>query len=96
MNSIIDINKRTRFLLRSSKPYPYGSECRGGRCVPYNPNTEENEIPGAETETGAGAGAEGGGGAQPVVESAPAPAQAEAEMNGIDDTPAWYDPIYNR
>ena len=29
-------------------------------------------------------------------EGAPAPAQPEAEMNGIDDTPAWYDPIYNR
>ena len=76
----------------SSKPYPYGSECRGGQCVPYNPNTDsENEIPGSGS---------GAGGAQPVVESVPAtaaPASGSEEVtNGIDDTPSWYDPIYNR
>ena len=83
----------------SSKPYPYGSECRSGQCVPYNPNTQENEIPGSsggsDTETNSGSSGE----TQPVVESVPpAPEQPEnVEIsNGIDDTPSWYDPIYNR
>ena len=73
----------------SSKPYPYGSECREGQCVPYTPDVDEqeNEIPGASGET------------QPVVESVP-PANNRPdyldEENGIDDTPSWYDPIYNR
>ena len=75
----------------NSKPYPYGSECREGQCVPYNPNKEtENEIPGSSGS---------GGETQPVVESVPAaPEQPENGdiSNGIDDTPSWYDPIYNR
>ena len=76
----------------SSKPYPYGSECRSGQCVPYNPNTDsENEIPVSNSEEGA---------AQPVVEGIPATAApasgSEDVTNGIDDTPSWYDPIYNR
>ena len=75
----------------SSKPYPYGSECRAGQCVPYNPNVEENEITGSS----------GSGETQPVVEgAAPSPSPALPETiersNGIDDTPSWYDPIYNR
>ena len=78
----------------SSKPYPYGSECRAGQCVPYNPNTDsENEIPGSSS------GSDSGGAAQPVVESVPAtaaPASGSEVSNGIDDTPSWYDPIYNR
>ena len=87
----------------SSKPYPYGSECRGGQCVPYNPNTDENEIPGSNTGDGdsSGPGPGTGGGAQPVVEpvsatAAPATSGTEDTTNGIDDTPSWYDPIYNR
>ena len=77
----------------SSKPYPYGSECRSGQCIPFDPNIEENEIPGS---TGSGSGSDSE--TQPVVESVPAPAQPENVdiSNGIDDTPSWYDPIYNR
>ena len=70
----------------SSKPYPYGSECRSGQCVPYNPNVDENEIPGSS----------GPGETQPVVESETSGPGSVERSNGIDDTPAWYDPIYNR
>ena len=74
----------------SSKPYPYGSECKEGQCVPFTPEIDvtENEIPGAGGT---------GGETQPVVESLP-PAKPEYldQENGIDDSPSWYDPIYNR
>ena len=79
----------------SSKPYPYGSICNSGVCSPFNPNTpdeSENEI------DGAGTGSEEPE-SIPVIESGPGVGEKSENNdveNEIDDSPAWYDPIYTR
>ena len=72
-----------------STPYPYGSTCKSGECTPFNPNESENEV---DTE---GSTAEAPAAQAPVLNSLTTEAP-NIQRNEIDDSPAWYDPIYNQ
>ena len=67
-----------------STPYPFGSTCKSGECTPFNPNESENEV---ETEAPA---------AQAPVLNSETTEAPNIQRNEIDDSPAWYDAIYNQ
>jgi hypothetical protein len=74
-----------------STPYPYGSTCKSGACTPFNPNEQENEV-GSETSPPPAAGP----GAQAPVWGSETTEAPNIQRNEVDDSPAWYDPIYNQ
>ena len=74
-----------------STPYPYGSTCKSGECTPFNPNESENEI-----DTEVGEGSTTAPAAQAPVLNSQTTEAPNIQRNEIDDSPAWYDPIYNQ
>lgn len=72
-----------------STPYPYGSTCKAGACTPFNPNQEENEV-GTEGSTAPAPAAQA-----PILNSGSTEAP-NIQRNEVDDSPAWYDPVYNQ
>ena len=80
----------------SSKPFPYGSVCVEGVCSPFTP-PDAAEATAQPIESGPGATTE-----RPAATATNPTTRATTssypnpELNFIDDTPAWYDPIYTQ
>ena len=68
----------------SSKPFPFGSICNKGICLPFNP--DEVEVASQQPQT--------------IAEADTTTEKGfdynDAVFNSIDGTPCWYDPIFTK
>ena len=72
----------------SSKPYPFGSICVEGTCSPFDPNSNLIPVQPIESFTAS---------SMPTQStSTTEPQYPDPQINFIDDTPDWYDPIYTK